>query len=122
MSVLVLLAAMNVTVKVLGWVGTERRGADRRQWAVQAASNVLERVAAGPFDRVTPDNVKAITARTDASRVLPGPAWEVEVDDEPGSPVPARRVSVRLRWKERSGEWGAPVRLSAWVFRRGAGS
>lgn len=118
-SVLTVMTAMGMTVKVLGWVGTERRAADRRQWAAQVASNVLERASSEPFDRVTADTVKAIASRTDAARSLPGAEWEVSVVDEDPSPVPARRVTLRLRWTERSGNWVAPVRLTSWVFRGG---
>jgi hypothetical protein len=118
-SVLVLLAAMSVTVKVLGWFGNERRAADRRQWAVQAASNVLERVASEPFDRVTAERTREIAAATGAAKVLPGAAWDVAVEDDRDLPVPARRVYVQLRWEERTGGWGSPVRLTTWVYRRG---
>src|SRR5437660_1076339 len=52
-AVIVVMTAMGVTVRVLGWNARERRAADRREWAVQAASNILERVSAEPFDRVT---------------------------------------------------------------------
>ena len=118
-SVLVLVAAMGISVRVVGWVGAERRSADRRQWALQEVANVMERVSAEPFDRVTPAKARAIASGSDAAGRLPGGSWEVAVDDERDSPVPARRVSVRLRWKDRSGGWEAPARLTAWVFRRG---
>lgn len=118
-SLLVVMAAMGVSVKVLGWVATERRAADRRDWALQTVSNVLERVTSGPFDRATAGEVKALAAATAAGRSLPGAAWEVAVEDEPGAPAPARRVSLQLRWNERAGGLGAPVRLTAWVYRRG---
>ena len=42
--------AMTLTVKVLGWVGTEHRAWDRRQWAAQEASNLMEQATARPFD------------------------------------------------------------------------
>ena len=32
-SVLVLMTSMGMTVRVVGWVATDRRAADRRQWA-----------------------------------------------------------------------------------------
>ncbi len=118
-SVVVVMAAMGVTVKVLGWVATERRAADRRDWAVQTVSNVMERVSSGPFDRVTPEAVKAVAAATSADRALPGAVWGVTVEDEPGGPAPARRVALQLRWKERSGGLSLPVRLTAWVYRKG---
>ena len=116
-ALLLLMVAMNLMVKVLGVVGSERRAADRRLWAVETASNVLERVSSEPFDSITVDAVRAVADQSGASQVLPGAVWEVSVDDDKESKAPARKVSLRLRWKERSGEWGAAVRLSAWVYR-----
>jgi Tfp pilus assembly protein PilV len=121
-SILIAMTAMVVMVKVLGWLGAERRSADRRGWAVQAASNVLERVAAEPFDRVTAETVKSIAAATGATKALPDAAWEIDVADEPDKPVASKRVGLSLRWKERSGGWSSPVRLTSWVFRKGGKS
>ena len=121
LATVALMAAMGVTVKAVGWVARERRAADRRSWALNAASNVLERVGGEPFEGVTPDRVRAIAEAAGAAGVLPEAAWDVEVADDPGSPtVAGRRVSVRLRWKDRSGDWTGPVRLTSWVYRGGA--
>jgi hypothetical protein len=117
MAVFVLMLAMSLMVKALALTGVERRAADRRLWAVEAASNVLERAAAEPFDAVTAEKVRALADEAEAGRVLPGAAWEFDVREEPGAPVASKRVTVRLRWKDRSGGWDAPVRLTAWVFR-----
>jgi prepilin-type N-terminal cleavage/methylation domain-containing protein len=117
-SMLVLVAAMGVTVKALGWLGQERRAGDRRQWAVQAASNVMERLASEPYEQVSDATAKALVAEAGADRVLPGAVWDVTVTDDAGSPVPGKRVALALRWRERSGGWGSPVRLTSWVYRR----
>ena len=50
MSAAMLMIAMALTVKVLGWVGVQQRAWDRRQVAVQEASNLMERLTARPFD------------------------------------------------------------------------
>ena len=117
MSLLVLLAAMGVTVRVLGAVGKDRRAADRRQWAVQAVGNVMERVTAEPFEKVTDGEAKKIADRAGASDLLPGAAWEVAVV-EVKEPVPGKRVTLRLRWKETGVGLSGPVRLTAWVYPR----
>lgn len=122
MAVMLIVAAMSLMVKALGVVANERREADRRLWAVEAASNVLERASAEPFEGITREKVDAIAADTGAERVLPGAAWESTVEDDRGAPVPAKRVSLRLRWKNRSGGLGEPVRLSTWVYRKGGRS
>jgi hypothetical protein len=119
MAVLVLLAAMTLTVKALGVVGAERRTAERRLWALQEVANLQERVGAEPFDKVTTDRVKSLADEAEAAAVLPGAGWEAEVaDDGPG----AKRVTVRLRWKGRSGETTSPVALTSWVYKKGGRS
>ncbi len=118
-AVVLLLAAMNLTVKMLGWVAAERRGVDRRHWAIQSVANVMERVTAEPFDRVTVETARSIASRSGAATVLPGAEWSIAVDDDRDAPIPARRVSINLRWKERAVGWEAPVRVSSWVFDKG---
>ena len=82
LSVMVLMAAMSVTVKVLGWVGMERRAADRRLWAIQEVGNVMERVSGEPFEKVNKRSVEAVALEGHLDRVLPGARWEVGVVEE----------------------------------------
>jgi Tfp pilus assembly protein PilV len=118
MSVLILIAAMSLALKLVAWVAAERRTADRRLWAVQEVSNVMERLTSEPFDKVTTEKAKALVEEAGAPRVLPGANWSVEVVEQAAGPeTPGKRVALQLRWKTRSGEWDAPVRLSAWVYR-----
>ena len=118
MAVLLLIAAMSLAVKLVAWVAVERRSADRRLWAVEEVSNVMERLTSEPFEKVTSDRAKALADRVEAPRVLPDAEWTVRVRDQDAAPhVPAKRVELRLRWKTRSGNWDAPVRLSAWIFK-----
>ena len=70
---------------------------------------MLERFAARPYDGVTPEAARAVTLSEAARAVLPGAELSVVVDDRGAAPD-ARRVAVRLRWRQRSGEWDAPVR------------
>ena len=53
MSGAMLMIAMALTVKVLGWVGVERKVWDRRQWAAQEAANLMEQITSRPFGDVT---------------------------------------------------------------------
>jgi len=118
MAALMLMAAMALAVKLIAGVGLERRAADRRMWAVQEVSNLAERVAAEPFDKVNPERVKALAALARADSVLPGADWTAEVSDAPGAAPAGKRVTLGLRWKDHSGGWVAPVRLTSWVYRR----
>jgi hypothetical protein len=121
-AALLLMAAMSITVKALGWVARERRSADRRQWAAQEVSNVMEQLTAEPFEKLNTARAREITLASKAERVLPGASWQVEIVNEARPDFPGKRLSLLLRWKDRVGEWGAPVRLTSWVFGRGKSS
>jgi hypothetical protein len=119
MSVVMLSIAMGLTIKVLGYAGQQRRSADQRQRAMLEVANVMERIAALPFDELTTERARRVAITPAAAGSLGGAELAVEVTDEtPGPGRAARRVAVRLRWKGRSGEWEAPVRLTTWVERR----
>jgi hypothetical protein len=119
MATVMLVIAMSLTVKVLGWVALERRAAERRRRAVLEVANVMERITAYPFEEVTPDLTRRITLSTTAGQSLPESDLVVEVtNSDPGAGRSAKRIAIRLRWKGRSGEWDAPVRLTSWIERR----
>ncbi|WP_250846990.1 hypothetical protein [Aquisphaera insulae] len=117
MSAAMFMIAMFLIVKVMGWVAAERRGAERREWAVQEASNLLETFTARPFESVTSEAASRVALSTHARGVLPGAELKAEVvaDGAAGGPG-SKRVSLVLRWRDRSGGWAAPVRLTTWLF------
>jgi hypothetical protein len=117
-GLILLMAAMTLTVKMLAWVGAERRAADRRQWAIHALSNALERLSSEPFDRVTNERARALLKESPFAGAVPTAEWDATVVADQEAPVASKRVSVRVRWPGRSGEWDAPVVLSTWVCRR----
>ena len=91
MATVMLMIAMTLTVKVLGWVALERRAAERRQRAVMEVANVMERITAYPFEEVTPDLARRITLSETARRSLPDS--ELAVDVERGAPAAGRPPS-----------------------------
>lgn len=117
MAVVLLLAALSLVVKVLSWVGGERRAADRRLWAVQEVSNVLETLSGEPYGKLSKERVEQLTRVRHAAEVLPEADWRVEVTEDAAGAAPAKRVTLGLRWRTRSGEWSAPVRVTSWYFR-----
>ena len=54
-------------------------------------------------------------APTDVQTLLPGLERQVEVKELLETPR-SKQVVVSIRWKGRSGQLVAPVRLSAWVY------
>ena len=120
MAIVLLMIAMTLTVKVLGWIAHERRAADRRERAVVEVANLMERITAHRFEEVTPE----LARRADAFRARHGqslPDPELAVLDGAGEgtgALAAKRIAIRLRWRGRSGEWEAPVRLTSWMHPR----
>lgn len=115
---LLLVVAMSVTLQVLGWVAAERRIVDRRQCAIRESANIMERLVARPWEALTAAALEEVRLSEQATRTLPGAELTVAADDktELGG---SKRLSLRLRWRNRAGGWDAPVRLNAWTYRGG---
>ena len=107
---------MTISARMLNVVATQRTASDQRQVAIQEASSALDRLTVLPWDDLTSEKLAAGGA-DDAVPTLPKGKLKVTVEDA-AEDLPARRVTVEVDW--RSGTRAhAPVRLSAWVFRRG---
>ncbi len=119
MATVILIVIMSVALKVLGVAAHERVAVERRQRAVLEVANVMERLAADPFDEVTPERAQRMTLSDAARHGLPG--CELKVDLSPSETAAkggaAKRITVQLRWRDRSGEWAGPVRLTSWIYR-----
>ncbi len=118
---MLLVAAMAVTAQVIAWVALERRAAERRERAVFEAANLLERVAARPWAEIEsapPAGLKMAEATT---RFLPGSSLDLKVASFADAPT-RKRITVEVRWLDRSGRPEAPVRLVAWAYRPGKGT
>ncbi len=118
-AAVLLAVAMVATVKLLGWTAAERRASERRGWALQEAANTMETLTALPFDRLTQEEAGRRAELSGAAQeVLPGGRMHVEIHDEPSPPM--KRIHLTLRWAGASGLGEAPVRLTAWIGRKGA--
>jgi hypothetical protein len=122
MSAVMLMIAMSLVARVVGWTAAERRDLDHRQWAVQEAANLMERLTSRSFDSLTNEGVKDLTLSPEAARLLRDAELRVEVvDHDPTGGEDSKRIALTLRWRGRSGEWTGPVRLTSWVYRRKGG-
>lgn len=117
-TALLLVIAMTVTLQVLGWVAAERRALDRRQCAIRESANIMEQLAVRPWKELEAEPLKQVKLSETARQTLPGAELSLAAADQPewGG---TKRLSLRLRWRNRSGGWEAPVRLSAWAYRGG---
>lgn len=107
-----------VAVPTIGWVGYARRAAERRVQATLEVENIMERLTARDWDEITNDAAAAVELSDAVRAQLPGANLECTVEENAESPA-EKRVSVRLSWSDRAGHTVAPVRLVAWVYRRG---
>ena len=116
-AVVVLIAVMTVTVHVLAGSIAERREAERREWAIQEASNVMERVTALPWDEIQPGSSASLRLSRRAREALREGSLSIHVAVDPSGE--AKRVNIEVQWANRAGGPHKPVRLSAWVYRQG---
>ena len=112
MTGLLLAIAMVATMKVVGWIALDRRASERRERAVLEASNLLERITATPWDDLKPESFRSLRVSDSANAFLAGPTLDVQIvglDDAPAR----KKISVEVRWRDRSGRTESPVRLVA---------
>ena len=117
-AIFILTVVLGVMVKVVHGVGIERRAADHRLLAIQEASNLMERLTSEAFDTLSNERAKAISEGLLPIKGLPGASWRIDVSELKGGPLPGKRLSVRLRWQDRSQGWDGPVSLTSWVYPR----
>lgn len=115
---LLLGTAMGLIAPSLIWVARERRAAERRQEALQEVQNILERLTSQPWEAVTPELARETRLDERVSEQLPEARLSVDVTQTADDPD-ARRISVELQWLSGPGRNAAPVRLTAWIHRRG---
>jgi hypothetical protein len=113
----VLLATLTlVAFELLATLAAQQRALARRQRALAEAGNTMERLAALPWDELTPERAKGVSRAQPADSIAEGAEWNVDIAQPPGEPN-ARRVAVEVRWPDAAGHFERPVRLVAWRYR-----
>ena len=98
-SALLLGVIVVAAMQLFKTVGLQRRAIERRHVAIREAGNVLERIAAVPWARLTPQSVGEIRLSEAARQALPGAELAVDVT-EPGQEPGLKRVAVRIGWQD----------------------
>ncbi len=112
-AALILLGVLlGFTLKTLSWIAAEQRDAARRQLALHALANLLERAAATPFESLNERALAAWTIPDDAKNALPDAVLSIRV----AAVGDAKRVAARLDWTGRSGVREAPCRITAFFY------
>jgi hypothetical protein len=118
-ALMLLAITMTLTVRIVGWTALDRRAADRRQRAMSEVANALEQIATIPYESLTRDTIKRVSLSPQAKSSLPGAELGLDVvEDDPVGGAGSKRVTARIRWRDRSGEWESPVALTTWTYRR----
>jgi predicted negative regulator of RcsB-dependent stress response len=120
-ATVLLVAALVVAVQVLGWIVLERRSAERRQWAAQEVANVMEHLAAQSWDDLSDESAQVVRLSPQVADLLPNAELHAAVTRSEAEPA-AKRIAVELKWRNHTGDFDAPVRLTTWVYQRGGGS
>jgi len=110
-----LVAAMVVTFQVTTASATAHRALDRRQAAMREAAGVMERLAALPWEELTPQKVKDVQLSEEMARAVPGASLRVDLA-ELSKAKPARRIAVEVRWPGGPGRPESTVRLVAFRY------
>ena len=110
-----LVAVMVVTFQVMTTSAAGQRALDRRQAAMREAASVMERLAALPWEDLTPQKVKDVRLSEEMARTAPGASLQVDVTEAPDA-KPARRIAVEVRWPGGPGRPEATVRLVAFRY------
>ncbi len=116
MASMLLAAMLTISLQMLSAKAAQQRSLDRRQIAAQQAANVMEHLAAVPWDELTPESARQLQLPEQAPRALPNGQLEIEISSPPEEPD-AKRVTVEIRWRNGAGKLVSPVRLVTWRFR-----
>lgn len=121
-AALMLSLAMGLVTKVLAAVATERRAWDRRQVALSEVAGVMERLCARPYEALVAGQVSGVSPSKVAAKLLPRAQLRGEVVEDPAGGMGSKRLVVEMRWRNRAGDWDAPVRMTTWLHRRKGGA
>ena len=87
-----------------------------QQYARQEAANVMERLAAWPWEELTGERAAEVQISAWAREALPGAVMKVDVLPSAAEPE-AQRIVVEISWPDRPHRAGRPVRLVSWRYR-----
>ena len=104
-----------ICLQLLGATAAQRRHIDQRQLALMEVENTMERLAARPWNELTPQTTAGQLSTAVRSR-LSDAGMKIEVTTPAGEPS-AKRIAVSLRWKDGSGQFVKPVRIVTWRWK-----
>jgi hypothetical protein len=107
---------LTLSLEMMTAVATQRRAIDQRQDATLELANAMERIAARPWDQLTPQNLAQEQPSPAARGRLPGAELKIEVSTPDADPD-AKRITASLHWQDRLGRHVPPVTITTWKYR-----
>ena len=105
----------SVSIPLLVTVARERLSAEQRQFALQHATNLLERAVVKDWSELPPGEQTLTDAPPDVLAMLPGLERQLTVTERADGPH-SKQLTVSIRWQGKAGRAVAPLALSAWVY------
>jgi prepilin-type N-terminal cleavage/methylation domain-containing protein len=90
------------------------RAAGQFDYASRELDNLLERFVHLPWEEITSEAGGGMQLPSSVTERLPAAKLESFVMDDS---FDAKRITMKLRWRSRTGEPTRPVTLTTWVFR-----
>ncbi|QDU12127.1 PilW family protein [Gimesia aquarii] len=109
-----LMTVTMIIVPAIYWVHCEQRQTEHCQIAIVEVENMMERIAALPFDDINQPAVDKFALSESTSGQLHDPSLAIEITDSGDLPV-MKKIQIELGWKDHRGVNVAPVRLTSWV-------
>jgi hypothetical protein len=114
----VLLAALTaVCVKFFAAAAGQRRALAERHAALRVAGNLMERLAARPYDQLTAEKLAQEKLPPQIAAVLPKANLKIDVADAVGPPA-GKRITLRMSWPGLDLAAPLSVQLTTWRYPR----
>ena len=117
MAIVIATAVLAGTAQILALVSHQRRDIDRRSAALHEAGNLMEEIAVIPWNKLTAEDVAALTLSDDCRAILREPRLNITVAAEPASA--GKHISVEIDWLVGQDQRSLPLRLAAWRYPTG---
>lgn len=117
MAIVLATAAIVGTAQILAVVSHQHRDLDRRSMATREAGNLMEEIAAKPWNEVTQDSLASLALSDECQSILREPRLMIEVAEE--AERDGKQISVEIDWFSSQEQRVEPLRLVAWRYPTG---
>ncbi|MBD3672562.1 MAG: hypothetical protein HUJ26_03455 [Planctomycetaceae bacterium] len=120
-SMTLLALLFSTIVPMLRWADYQKKVSQRRTIATQVASNLLEELTSQKYAGLTTAIAEQSEVPAEYQKVLPDAQLDVDLAP-PEAPLAGQKITVTLRWRDRTGQTARPVRLTTFIYPQTGGS